>query len=126
MKRIRGFPKNEITHPVPLYTAYRVLRHKVEIYVPINNPEQEGVMKELMVRFSETFGGATMNPVLGGWVMEDGTLVTDKIGIVYSYVESVTFPMRKRLRKWAMMVAAELKEEAVTLVIDGGAVFITP
>lgn len=100
-----------------------MLNHKVEIYVPMNNPEQEQMRDAVFQMFCEEFGGATINPVLGGWIGGEGNLVTDKIGIVYSYVSVITPVVSKLLKKIAIEVREQLNQDAVTLVIDGKAGF---
>ena len=100
-----------------------MLNHKVEMYVPMNNPEQEAVLKDVFQRFCKEFGGATVNPVLGGWIDDKGKLVTDKIGIVYSYASILMFGEKHMLKKLAVEVRETLKEDAITLVMDGEAEF---
>ena len=100
-----------------------MLNHKVEIYVPMNNPEQEQMRDAVFQMFCEEFGGATINPVLSGWIGGEGNLVTDKIGIVYSYVSVITPVVSKLLKKIAIEVREQLNQDAVTLVIDGKAGF---
>lgn len=99
-----------------------MLKHKVEIYVPINTPKQEKVMQDVFRFFCEMFGGASVNPVLSGWIDGKGTLVTDKIGIIYSYVPVLT-KARRLVKKTAVEVRKKLNEDAVTVVIDGEASF---
>ena len=100
-----------------------MLKHKVEIYIPINTSKQEKVRDAVFQMFCEEFGGATVNPVLGGWMDVKGHLVTDKIGIVYSYVPAITPIVSKMLKKIAVEVREKLHEDAVTLVIDDAAEF---
>ena len=94
------------------------LKHKVEIYVPINTSSQKEVMNETHRKFVFKFGGATVNSVLGGWE-NNGLLVIDEIGIVYSYVAKITPAIRKFVRDEAIRVRKELNEDAITVVIDG-------
>jgi hypothetical protein len=100
-----------------------MLKHKIEIYIPMNNPEQEDVLRDVFERFCRDFGGATINPVLGGWIDDKRRLVTDKIGIVYSYTAAAMFGEKHWLKKLAVEVRETLKEDAITLVIDGEADF---
>ena len=100
-----------------------MLKHKVEIYVPMNTPKQQKIQDVVFKMFCEEFGGATVNPVLGGWIDAKGNLVTDKIGIVYSYVSGITPVVSKMLKKIAIEVREKLHEDAVTLVIDNVAKF---
>ena len=100
-----------------------MLKHKIEIYIPMNNLEQEKVRDEVFKRFCKEFGGATINPVLGGWIDDQGALITDKIAIVFSYVSAITPVVNKMVKTLAIEVRESLKEDAITLVIDGKADF---
>lgn len=97
-----------------------MLKHKIEIYVPNNTPDQYKVMMEVFEKFCKKFGEATINPVLGGWIDNKGKLITDKIGIVYSYSNTFNKAWVKAL---AIHVREKLEEDAVTAVIDGNAEF---
>lgn len=101
-----------------------MLSHKVEIYVPTNkgNTLQTTTMNETFRLFIKTFGGATANPVLGGW-FSGGLLVMDEITIVYSYTDKLTPSVKKLVKDEAIRVRKKLKEEAITAVIDGVADF---
>ena len=100
-----------------------MLKYKVELYVPMNTPEQEKVLTDVFERFCIKFGSATVNPVLGGWIDDKGVLVTDKIGIVYSYTDILMFGEKNWLKKVAVEVREKLNEDAVTLIMNGEADF---
>lgn len=97
-----------------------MLKHKVEIYIPNNNPKQEKVMMRVFKAFCKAFGGASINPVLGGWIDGKGQLITDKIGIVYSYTDKIK---PAKLKALAISVREEMLEDAITVVIDDQAEF---
>ena len=96
-----------------------MLKHKIEIYVPMNDLSQINVRDNVFRMFCKEFGGATINPVLGGWMDDKGSLITDRIGIVYSYVSEITPAVKKMLEKMAIGIRESLKEDAITMVIDG-------
>lgn len=100
-----------------------MLKHKIEIYVPMNTPEQEKVLYKVFEQFCIEFGGATINPVLGGWIDSNQKVVADKIGIVYSYAETLTRVTRLFLKKLTVRVREDLKEDTIMLVMDGNAEF---
>lgn len=100
-----------------------MLKHKVEIYIPMNTPEQEQVLYRVFKQFCIEFGGATINPVLGGWMDSNQKVVADKIGIVYSYVNTLTRVTRLFLKKLAMQIREDLNEDTIMLVMDGNAEF---
>lgn len=100
-----------------------MLKHRVEIYIPMNTSEQSKVMDEVFYEFCKWFGGATVNPVVGGWVDSKGTLVKDKIGIIHSFVEKVDLETKQKLKKLALNVRDQLGEDCILLVLDGNAEF---
>lgn len=97
--------------------------HKIEIYIPRNTNEQELTMTAVFESFCQKFGGATVIPSLSGWIDNKGNLVTNKIGIIYSYVPEVTKEIEKFLKGLAVEVRESLKEDAITLIIDNKADF---
>lgn len=100
-----------------------MLAHKVEIYIPRNTDEQEMALKNVFIAFCQRFGGGSVNPVLGGWIDMNGALVTDKIGIVYSYTKKLTTADTKFVKGLAVEARETLREDAITVVIDGVADF---
>ena len=100
-----------------------MLKHRVEIYIPMNTPKQIGVMDDVFYRFCKEFGGATVNPVVGGWVDAEGKLIKDKIGIIHSFVEKADLKTEQKLKELAIEVRDTLKEDCILLVLDGDAEF---
>ena len=122
MIRLRGFPRTAIKHEVPKLPD--PILHKIEIYVPNNDETQRNEVTRVFRGFAERFGGASIIKAVGGWVMDDGTLATDEIAIVYSFIRLITPAIQKSLRLEAERVRDTLGEEAVTIVIDGGVRFV--
>lgn len=100
-----------------------MLKHKIELYVPVNTVGQQKVALNAFKTFCKAFGAATINPVIGGGIDEKGVLVSNKINIVYSYVSILSKKNRQFAEEMAVSVRKELKEDAVTLVIDDVADF---
>ena len=106
------------------------LDSKVAIYVPstINVSEETDNRKQVLNvirRLSEMFGGATASDAVGGWVSQSGEVIVEKIKIIYSYCTS------KQLKEKIDNILAicedlknEMKQEAVTLEINGQVKFI--
>jgi len=59
----------------------------------------------------------------GGRIDGNGGLVTDKIGIVYSYVPLITEEVKRTIKGLAVEVRELLHEDAITIVIDNEAEF---
>ena len=100
-----------------------MLKHRIEMYIPMNTPEQGKVMDEVFYKFCKWFGGATVNPVVGGWVDPKGTLIKDKIGIIHSFVEKADLKTEQKLKKLALNVRDQLGKDCILLVLDGNAEF---
>lgn len=100
-----------------------MLKNKIEIYVPSNTETQKRVVQNVFKTFCKAFGGATVNPVMGGWIDDKGDLITDKIDIVYAYVPTLTREIKLFAGELAVSVRKELNEDAVTLVINDRAAF---
>ena len=100
-----------------------MLKHRVEMYVPMNTTEQEKELEEVFKLFCETFGGATVNPVVVGWVDAKGILIKDKIGIIHSFAEKLTPEIKDMLKGLAIVVRNKLNEDCILLVINGEAEF---
>lgn len=121
--RSRGFPRSAIRYEVPKEVK-PVLRHKIEIYIPVNTKEQQHAFDQVFKAFATKFGGATALPAVGGWVMKDGTLATDNISILYSFVGRITPEIKRLLRLEASIVRDMLGEEAITIVYDNMVEFV--
>lgn len=106
------------------------LDNKVSIYVPstfnvtevVNNDTQViNIIKQL----SLMFGGATASDAVGGWVTSTGETITEKIKIVYSYC--TTEQLKQHINKILQIcdnLKNEIKQEAITLEINGQIKFI--
>ena len=100
-----------------------MLKYRVEMYVPMNTPEQEKEFERVFKVFCKVFGGATVNPVVSGWVDSKGILIKDKIGIIHSFGASLTLKMKKSLQDLAITVRDNLNEDCILLVINEEAEF---
>lgn len=101
------------------------LNCKVSIYVPstmnvteaCDNTEQTmRVIREL----SDLFGGATATPAVGGWVCEDGSVVTERVQIVYSFCTTDQLQTHfEDVLDICERIKREMQQEAVTLEVNG-------
>lgn len=106
------------------------LNCKVSVYVPstcevskeCDNREQTlRTIREL----SEMFGGATATPAVGGWVCENGEVVTEQVQIVYSFCTSEQLQEHiGDVLGICERIKQEMSQEAVTLEINGQVKFV--
>ena len=113
-----------------------VMTNRVEIYVPstINGggitkkQTEKDFQKETLKTiglFSSLFGGATYDDAVGAWIMQNGKLVTERVNIVYSFCKPIALKQHfKQILKEANRIKAELGQEAVTVVVNGQAMFV--
>lgn len=106
------------------------LNQRVAIYVPSTTNVDEvcdnNEMVQKTIRFlSEKFGGTTATKAVGGWVCENGKLVTEDVTIVYSFcTEQQLHTEAHALIEWCKMIKKEMKQEAVTLEVNRQVAFI--
>ena len=108
------------------------LNHKICVYIPStydgNKPAkrmQKAVTKKAAKRFSILFGGATAQQAHGFWVSGEKGLIAEKQVIVYSNcTESDKVSKSEAVRTFAQAVCKVMKQEAVTVEIDGVMEFI--
>ena len=104
--------------------------NKVSIYVPstvnikqrINNDKQ---VMAIIKQMSLLFGGATSYKCTGGWIANNGDIVTEQVNIVYSFCDKKS--LKDNLSKViniCQQIKKDMKQEAVTLEINGKAAFI--
>ena len=106
------------------------LDSKVAIYVPstININEETDNRKQVLNvirRLSEMFGGATASDAVGGWVSQSGEVIVEKVKVVYSFC--TTGQLKDRIDDILSIcedIKNEMKQEAVTLEINGQVKFI--
>lgn len=106
------------------------LDSKVAIYVPctINVSEETDNRKQVLNvirRLSEMFGGATASDAVGGWVSQTGEVIVEKVKVVYSFC--TTDQLKNRIDDILTIcedIKNEMKQEAVTLEINGQVKFV--
>lgn len=109
----KGFP-NGLQHEIRLY-----LPSTFDVSGEVDKDYHQYLLTKVCKIFGRRFGGFTMTEATGGWVAQDGQLVTEKITIIASKCDGLT-PARLRFaRRVAVLVKYLLKQEAVSLEIDG-------
>lgn len=108
------------------------LNHRISVYVPStyegNKPArmmQRRATKKAARRLSQLFGGATATNALGYWVSSEKGLIAEKQVIVYSAcTEEDKQTKLQAVLTFAQALCKWMKQEAVTVEIDGELTFI--
>lgn len=108
------------------------LRSRVAVYVPGTSgpadPDSalaERITEEAAARLSELFGGATISLAAGAWMSADCGLIREAVQIVYSFCSAEQLDKyAEAVRELAEMVKREMRQEAVSVEIDGALYFI--
>ena len=110
-----------------------MLNRKVAIYIPStlagNEPAPAEVVASIVRRakakFAVLFGGFTAVQGQGGWVSEDHGLIEETVTIVQAFTTQETLDKHlPDIRALASWVALEMKQEAVSLEVNGTLEFI--
>lgn len=106
------------------------LRHRVAVYVPGTNnvntaADNARYVKMAAATLSNLFGGATATPAIGYWMSDAAGLVEEKTTVVYAYAagEDLERGLDTVINFCADM-RGDLRQEAVSLEIDGSLYFI--
>ena len=105
------------------------LQEKASIYVPstyalnvkiVNDKFVQKIEKEM----ATIFGGSTTMETSGNYVSEIGTLVKEKINVVYSFTEKIGNAEIDKLVQLCEYLKREMKQESVALEINGSMYFV--
>ena len=104
--------------------------NKVSIYVPstvnvnqrINNKKQ---VMDTIKQMSLLFGGATSYKCTGGWIADNGEIVTEQVNIVYSFCGKQSLHNNlTNVINICQKKKKDMKQKDVTLEINNKAIFI--
>jgi len=104
--------------------------NKVSVYVPstVNVNKRIDNKKQVMAiikQMSLLFGGATSYECVGGWVADNGDIVTEQVNIVYSFCDKKSLNNNlANVINICQQIKKDMKQEAVTLEVNGKATFI--
>lgn len=107
-----------------------MLSHVFKIYVPstmdVNKTADNSEMVRGTLQFlSGLFGGATATDARGAWVSSSAGLVVEDVTICYAFTDlRGKFMNRKKVTAYAARLRDEMKQEAISLEIDGRLYFI--
>ena len=107
--------------------------YTLELFVPtqcvctemIDEDLRNEVFGDAKTKFAKWFGGVSVTPIEGGWILPDGTLAEEKIDVVKSYASSDKFDdYFDDVKKLAETVANILTQDAVLLAVNSSPYFI--
>ena len=104
--------------------------HSFRVYIPstvdVNNSVNNSAAVAGCLSFlSSRFGGATAIDASGAWVSESAGLVLEKVTICYAFCGLRAFLRgRRAVLDYAKKVRDEMKQEAVSVEIDGRLYFV--
>lgn len=109
------------------------LEHRITVYVPgttsvdqeLTEEEHAAYVNTTVKTLSELFGGATAQPAMGGWISDQGNLVTEPVTLVHSFAAELSVAQLQAVRQLAQSIARGLGQEAVAVVIDDAMNFVT-
>lgn len=106
------------------------LNCKIAIYVPSTydvdkSTDNSDMVRHVMSRMSDMFGGSTSTPAKGGWKTAKGDLVVEDITICYSYCTPALVDANfDAILDLCRTIKHEMKQEAVTLEYNNQIAFI--
>lgn len=106
------------------------LDSKVAVYVPstvnVNEScDSSAMVRRVLSKLSELFGGATATKAIGGWMSLEAGLVTEEVTIVYSFCKSDDFANHfNEILELCEAIKVEMSQEAVTLEYNGQIKFV--
>lgn len=107
------------------------LSHCFKIYVPstvdVNTPvDNTGQVNNTLQFLSGLFGGATSQEARGAWVSSSAGLVVEDVTICYAFCSlSQKLRCRRAVVDYCKGLAKDMKQEAISLEIDGRLYFIS-
>lgn len=103
---------------------------RVAIFVPgttnaTETADNTAQVKEVIKHLSLLFGGATATEARGGWYSQTHGVILENVTIVYSYCKQSELESNlQTVIELCLKLKDEMKQEAITLEINGQAAFI--
>ena len=95
----------------------------VNVDEPVDNSQY---VKATLAKLSNLFGGATAQAAYGGWVAENGQLVTEKVTIVYANCTSEQLEDNiSECVEYARQLCREMSQECISVRVNGKLGFIS-
>lgn len=105
------------------------LKEKVSIYVPSTYAVNVKILNDKYVQkvemeLASIFGGATSMETTGSYVANNGTLVREKINLVYAFAEKIGNEEIDKILTICEWLKLEMVQECIALEINGEMHFI--
>lgn len=106
------------------------LKSKVTVYVPgtvdVDKATDNKKQVELVARLlSDSFGGATASPASGYWVAADGSLVVERVTMVFAYCDTAAAEKHMDdVVRLCYRLKSEMRQEAIALEYNGNMYFV--
>lgn len=106
------------------------LSSRITLYIPATkNVDQEIDNAEYVDQaaslLADLFGGSTSTPALGYWLSQSGGLVREKTTLVFAYCSDIDLQEKiDEVIDFCIALKLELKQEAISLEINGEMYFI--
>ena len=102
------------------------LNHQVKLYVPsttdvdvVNSEKQNEMMKLVLEKFSEWFGGATSQEAYGAWKSEEKGIVMEYVVICQSFcTDEQAREHLPKVLELAKRIKIEMAQEMVSMEFD--------
>jgi hypothetical protein len=109
------------------------LAHRVSILVPstknvdqpMSQEDHNSTVDSLLTQFSELFGGASAQSLLGGYVAHNEQLVKEVITEVYSFCESLSDESLETVKGISQTLAQTLTQESIAVIVDQTMFFVS-
>lgn len=94
------------------------LTNRIDLYIP-ETQGNEQAYQDSMALLSSICGGATESISNGSWVDGSGNLVIDKIHVVHSYYNSMSFTDIRAIVSHVKQLKVTLSQELISVTFAG-------
>jgi hypothetical protein len=111
----------KLDHSFALYIPSTIHGNKAAVAV------QQETIDKMLAKMVGMFGGATITQAVGGYKLENGTIVTENVAIIRSCCDAATFEENSEaMFDLACEVCVEMTQECVSLETNGQLNLVSP
>ena len=92
--------------------------------IPLSQVESERIIKIVLTRMSQAFGGCTATHSIGSWLSNTHGLITEPVTIAQSYYDIDPIVADRKVKSIARWIKKELQQESVSIQSNDGLEFI--
>lgn len=112
-----------------LFEQHQPLSEKVSIIIPgtvsVNvHVDTSYYVEDALAKLGSMFGGASAVQQQGSWISDQEGLVIENNTLVYAYTDELTDSALNELYAFAMYIADELDQEAVSVEVNNQLYFV--